>query len=75
MYKCVRTLTKSCLSCQKNKQIRKDQNTAPNENRGEEVLYPFHAVHIDQKGPLNPMSDGKHHCLVVIDAFSHFIQV
>ena len=31
MYKWVRTLTKSCLTCRKNKQNRKDQNTAPNE--------------------------------------------
>ena len=44
---------------------------------GEEVPYPFHTVHIDHKGPLNPISDGKHHCLglVVIDAFSRFIQL
>ena len=57
------------------KQIRKDQNTAPNEKWGEDVPYPFHTVHIDHKGPLNPMSDGKHHCLVVIDAFSRLVQV
>ena len=74
MYKWVRTLTKSCLTCRKNKQIRKDQNTAPNEKWGE-VPHQFHTVHIDHKGPLNPMSDGKHHCLVLIDAFSRFIQV
>ena len=73
--KWVRTLTKSCLTWQKNKQIRKDQNTALNEKWGEEVPYPFHTVHFDQKGPLNPMSDGKHPCLVVIDAFSRSIQV
>ena len=44
----------------KKKQIRKDQNTTPNEKWGEEVPYPFHTVHIDHRGPLNPMSDGKH---------------
>ena len=49
MYKRVRTLMKSCLTCRKNKQIRKDQNTAPNEKWGEEVPYPFHTVHIDHK--------------------------
>ena len=37
--------------------------------------YPFHTVHIDHKGPMNPMSDGKHHCLFVLDAFSGFVQV
>ena len=31
MYKWVRTLTKSCLTCRKIKKIRKDQNNAPNE--------------------------------------------
>ena len=75
MYKWVRTLTNCCLSCRKKNQIWKDENTAPNEKWGEEVPYPFHTVHIDHKGPLSPMSDGKHHCLVVIDAFSRFIQV
>ena len=49
--------------------MRKDQNTAPSEKWGKEVPDPFHSVHLDPKEPLNPMSDGKHHCLVVIDAF------
>ena len=75
MYKWVRTLTKSCLTCRKNKQIRKDQNTAPNEKSEEEVPYPIHTLHIDHKGPLNPMSDDKDLCLVVMEAFSRFIQV
>ena len=75
MYKCVQTPTKSCLTYRKNKQIRKDQNTAPNEKWGEEVPCPFHTVHIEHKGSLNPMSDGKHHWLVVKDAFLRFIQV
>ena len=75
MYKWVRTLTKSCLICRKNKQFRNDQNTPPNDKWGAELPYPFHTVHIDHKEPLNPMSDEKHHCLVVIDAFSRFIQV
>ena len=72
MYKWVRILTKSCLTSRKNKQIREDQNIAPNEKWGEEVPYPFHTVHIDHKGPPNQMSDSKQHCLVVIDAFFVF---
>ena len=68
MYKWIRTLTKSCLTRRKKKQIRKDQNTAPNKKWGEEVPYAFHTVHIDHKGPLNSRSDGKHHCLFAIDA-------
>ena len=75
MYKWVPTLKKICLTCRKNKRIRNDQNTAPDEEWGEEVSYPFHTVYIDQKGPLNPMSDGKHPRLVVVDAFWRFIQV
>ena len=67
--------TKSCLICRKSEQNRKDQNTAPNEKWGEEIPYPFHTVHIDHKGLLNPTSDGKHHCFVVVNAFSGFIQV
>ena len=32
-------------------------------------------VYIDHEGPRKPMSNGKHHCLVVVDAFSRFIQL
>ena len=35
---------------------------------------PFHTVHIDHKGPINPPSNGNKHCLVVIDSFSRYIQ-
>ena len=38
------------------------------------MTYPFHTVLIDHKGPLNPVSDRKCHCLVVVDAFSRCIQ-
>ena len=76
MCKWVGTLTKSCLTYRKNKQIWKDQNTAPNKKWEHEIPYQFHTVHVDHKGPLKPMSDGKHPCLVVIDAFLlRFIQV
>ena len=71
----VPTLTKSCLASRKNEQNRNDQNTATKEEWGEEVLYPFRTVQIDQKEPLNPMSDGRHHCLILIDAFLCFNQV
>ena len=71
----LRTLTKGCLDCRKNKRGRKDQNINTNNNWGDKVPYRFHTVHIDHNGPLNPNSDGKHHCLVVLDEFSRFIQV
>ena len=43
-YKGVQTLTKSCLTCRKNKQTGKDQNTAPNEKWREVVPIP-HCTH------------------------------
>ena len=40
MYKWVRTRPKSCQTCRRNEQIRKDQNIAPNQQWGKEVPYP-----------------------------------
>ena len=73
--KWVRTIAKSCLNRQKNQETWNDQNTAPNEKRGEEVPYPIQTIHLDHKRRFNSMSDGKHYCFVVLDAFSRFIQV
>ena len=75
LYKWVSHLIANCLDCQKNKQKRKDLNEAPLEKRTETVPFPFHTVHIDHKGPVNPPSNGNKHCLVVIDSFSRYIQV
>ena len=50
MYKGVRTLTKSSLTCRK-KKIRKDPNTAPNEKWGEKAPNPVHTVHIHPSQP------------------------
>ena len=75
MYKWVKHLIASCLDCQKNKKKRKDIYEAPLEKWTDTIPFPFHTVHIDHKGPLNPPSNGKHHCLVIVDSFSRFIQV
>ena len=32
-------------------------------------------IHVDHKGPLRPSSHGKNFCLVVIDAFSRYLQL
>ena len=32
-------------------------------------------IHLDYKGPFRPSSHGKNFCLVVIDAFSRYLQV
>ena len=61
-------------NCQKNKQKHKDLNEAPLEKWTKTVPFPFHTVHIDHKGPINPPSNGDKHCLVVIDSFSRYIQ-
>ena len=63
------------MTCKKLKQIGKDQITAPNDKMGEEVLFQFHNIFIDHKGPRSIMKVGKHRRLFVTDAFSTFFQV
>ena len=75
MYKWITQLIAGCLDCQKNKHKRHDLNQAPLEQWTDTVPFPFHTVHIDHKGPINPTSNGKKHCLVVVDSFSRFLQV
>ena len=75
MYKLIENLIADCRDCQKNKQKRRDIHESPLEKWTDTVPFPFHTVHIDHKGPLNPPSNGKHHCLVIVDSFSRFIQV
>ena len=48
---------------------------APNEFCVEEAHYFFQTANIDQKGPPNLIDESQHHCLLVIDAFSQFIEV
>ena len=64
-----------CLSCQTNKSARKDLNEAPSEPWGQLEAIPLHTLHTDHKGPLRPLSKGNRFCLVIVDAFSRFIQV
>ena len=68
-------LLHNCLDCQKNKPKRKDLNEARLYQWGQIETTPKRTVHIDHKGPLRPMSNGKNYCLVVVDAFSRYIQV
>ena len=75
MQKWVQALVNDCLICQKNKHKPSQPNQAPLENWNDDIPFPMHTVHIDHKGPLNPSSKGKKHCLVVVDAFSRFVQV
>ena len=75
MYKWITQLLARCLDCQKNKHKRHDLNQAPLEQWTDTVPFPFHTVHIDHKGPINPTSNGKKLCLVVVDSLSRFLQV
>ena len=75
MYKWIENLIADCLDCQNNKQKRRDIHEAPLEKWTDTVPFPFHTIHIDHKGPLNPPSKGKHHFLVIVDSFSRFMQV
>ncbi|XP_011858461.1 PREDICTED: uncharacterized protein K02A2.6-like [Vollenhovia emeryi] len=66
----VRNYIDNCLTCLL-------FNTASNTREGELQITdnpprPFHVLHIDHFGPINPTQDGFKHILVVVDAFSRF---
>ena len=75
MIKCIEILMLDCLSCQTNKSARKELNEARIEPWGQLEAIPLHTLHFDHKGPLRPLSKGNRFCLVIVDAFSRFIQV
>ena len=75
IYKWIENLIAVCLDFEKNKQKWRDIHEAPLEKWTDAVPFPFHTVHIYHKGALNPPSNGKHHCLVIVDSFSRVIQV
>ena len=75
MFKWIEIIMLDCLSCQTNKSAGKDLNEAPLEPWGQLEIIPLHTLHIDLKGPLRPLSKGYRFCLVILDAFSRFIQV
>ena len=66
-------LTADCLTCQNNKPKPKHRNEVPSEEWQNETV-PFRTIHIDHKGPLQPPSNRNLHCLLVIDAFSGFLE-
>ena len=75
LYKWINMLLHDCLECQKNKPKQKDLNEAPLQQWGQLETISMKTIHIDHKGPLRPSSHGKNFCLVVIDAFSRYLQV
>ena len=75
IFKWIEMLTLDCLSCQTSESERKDLNEAPWEPWGQLEAIPLNTLHIDNKGPQQPFSEGHRFCLVIVDAFSRFIQV
>ena len=73
-YKWIVYLIEDCIECQTNKTKRHDLHEAPLEQWGELETTPFKTIHIDHKGPLRPSINSNTHCLVVVDAFSRFIE-
>ena len=71
----ISALTHDCLNCQKNKNFSVKNNRAPIQDWSITVPHPMHTVHMDFKGPLNPLSNRCQYCLVIIDAYTHFCQV
>ena len=68
-------LLHDCLECQKTKSKGKDLNEAHLQQWGQLGTIQLKTIHIDHKAPLRPSSHGKIFCLVVIDAFSRYLQV
>ena len=71
----VSALVHDCVNCQKNKNYSVKNNRAPVQDWSITVPHPMHTIHMDFKGPLNPLSDRCQFCLVIIDAYTHFCQV
>ena len=74
MFDWICALTADCLNCQNNKPKPQHTNEVPLEEWQNETI-PFRTIHIDHKGPLHPPSNRNLHCLLVNDAFSHFLMV
>ena len=70
MFNWVTVLINDILSCQKNKQQRKELYEAPLQPWGGLETVSFRTIHIDQKGPFYLSSSNFEHCRVVVDSFS-----
>ena len=75
LFKWFNMLLHDCLECQKNEPKRKDLKEAPWQQWGQLETMPMNTIHIDHNGPLRPSGHGKNFCLVLIDAFSRYLQV
>ena len=66
-------LPADCLACQNNKPKTKHLNEVPlDEWQGDTA--PFCAVHIDDRGPLDPPNNRNTHCFLIIDSFFAFLK-
>ncbi|MCP4460972.1 MAG: hypothetical protein GY816_23570, partial [Cytophagales bacterium] len=71
----VTALLADCIECQKTRVPPKAQRTAPVQDWSIMVPHANHTIHIDYKGPFNPRSLGNKYCLVIVDAYTHFVQI
>ena len=69
----IHALIQDCKTCQKNKPIRHDLQTAKLLSPIRQVTEPLHTIHIDYKGPINPKSQGYEYVLMIIDAYSKYV--
>ena len=74
MFDWIFALTADCLTCQTNKPKPGHRSGTPLEEWQNETVL-FRTVHIDHEGPLHPTIASNAHCLLIIDAFSHFLMV
>jgi len=72
LYPWISALIKDCLLCQQHKHMKKQIASLHSPSR--QVTSPFHTIHIDFKGPINPPSNGYKYILVIVDTFSRYIQ-
>ena len=75
LFKWIYSLVKDCIDCQTQKHVSKHKiQTAKLLSPGRDVTRPMDTLHIDYKGPINPKSNGNQYILVIVDAFSRFVQ-
>ena len=74
MFDWICALTADCLTGHNIKRKPQHRNEVPLEEWQNETV-PFRTIHIDHKGPIHPTSASNVHCLLIVDAISHFLMV
>ena len=74
IYKWVKMLIADCQTCQKDKVTKRELATAPLNTFFEHTPHVNYRISIDCKGRITPKSEGCTYIVVMVDAFSHFVQ-